>query len=70
MPKEKSALLGLAAGLLSWQGLSALAEIVMQPEKPGLLPTLASFVFGAISIVVIRTVTQLQTKGKIPFLGS
>ena len=63
MPKEKASLLGLGTGLLSWQGLSALADIVKQPEKVGLLPNLTSFVFGAVSIILIRTVTQLQTKG-------
>lgn len=64
MPREKASLLGLGAGILSWQGVSALANIAMQPTNVGLLANLASGVFGAVSIILIRTVTQLQTKGE------
>lgn len=64
MPREKASLLGLGAGILSWQGVSALANIAVQPTSVGLFANLASGIFGAVSVVLIRTVTQLQTKGE------
>ena len=63
LPKEKASQLGLAAGVLTWQGLAALSDAAKNSKDVRLMPSLACVVAGAVSTVLLRTVIQLQSKG-------
>lgn len=67
LPKEQSSLLGLGAGLLTWQGLATLMTSFGQSKSIGKLPAMAFCMLGAVGVVLVKFVTQLQSKGKSLF---